>query len=42
MTPVARPAWYALEGGGWRDYVTELAVGCIALLCGSGLAWRFT
>jgi hypothetical protein len=20
--PVARPAWYALAGGGWRDYVT--------------------
>jgi hypothetical protein len=22
--PVARPAWYALERGGWRDYVTLL------------------
>jgi hypothetical protein len=22
--PAARPAWYALEGGGWRDYVTLL------------------
>jgi hypothetical protein len=22
--PSARPAWYALEGGGWRDYVTLL------------------
>ncbi len=24
MTPSARPAWYALETGGWRDYVTLL------------------
>ena len=23
-TPSARPAWYALETGGWRDYVTLL------------------
>lgn len=23
-TPTARPAWYALETGGWRDYVTLL------------------
>jgi hypothetical protein len=23
-TPSARPAWYALEGGSWRDYVTLL------------------
>jgi len=23
-TPEARPAWYALERGGWRDYVTLL------------------
>lgn len=23
-TPSARPAWYALEAGGWRDYVTLL------------------
>ena len=22
--PVSRPAWYALERGGWRDYVTLL------------------
>jgi hypothetical protein len=22
--PTARPAWYALEGGSWRDYVTLL------------------
>jgi len=24
MSPPARPAWYALERGGWRDYVTLL------------------
>jgi hypothetical protein len=24
VPPVSRPAWYALEGGGWRDYVTLL------------------
>jgi hypothetical protein len=24
VRPVARPAWYALERGGWRDYVTLL------------------
>jgi hypothetical protein len=24
LTPVPRPAWYALERGGWRDYVTLL------------------
>jgi hypothetical protein len=24
VPPVARPAWYALAGGGWRDYVTLL------------------
>jgi hypothetical protein len=24
LPPVARPAWYALAGGGWRDYVTLL------------------
>lgn len=24
MTPTSRPAWYALERGGWRDYVTLL------------------
>jgi hypothetical protein len=24
VPPVARPAWYALERGGWRDYVTLL------------------
>jgi len=23
-TPSARPAWYALDGGSWRDYVTLL------------------
>jgi hypothetical protein len=22
--PVPRPAWYALDRGGWRDYVTLL------------------
>ena len=26
VPPVARPAWYALERGGWRDYVTLLHV----------------
>lgn len=25
-TPSARPAWYALDAGGWRDYVTLLHV----------------
>jgi hypothetical protein len=24
LPPVSRPAWYALERGGWRDYVTLL------------------
>jgi len=24
VSPPARPAWYALERGGWRDYVTLL------------------
>jgi hypothetical protein len=24
LQPVSRPAWYALERGGWRDYVTLL------------------
>jgi hypothetical protein len=24
VQPVSRPAWYALERGGWRDYVTVL------------------
>jgi hypothetical protein len=24
VPPVSRPAWYALERGGWRDYVTLL------------------
>ena len=24
VAPVSRPAWYALERGGWRDYVTLL------------------
>ena len=24
VQPVSRPAWYALTGGGWRDYVTLL------------------
>jgi hypothetical protein len=24
--PASRPAWYALEGGGWRDYATLLHV----------------
>jgi hypothetical protein len=24
VQPAARPAWYALAGGGWRDYVTLL------------------
>jgi hypothetical protein len=24
VPPVARPAWYALARGGWRDYVTLL------------------
>jgi hypothetical protein len=24
VQPVSRPAWYALERGGWRDYVTLL------------------
>lgn len=33
-TPSARPAWYALETGGWRDYVT--------LLHGPYTAWHLS